>query len=90
MIGRLVIEGFEIQWSAAGVWVNHPKGFNVARLNRIAREVHRDDVNTCAACCFRKQEPADWPLFVADVRRVWNVAVPERARPPYLKELKDV
>jgi hypothetical protein len=79
-----VINGFEVCWTEQGVWVNSPRGHNVARLGRFAREVHADEFNHCASCKLGRMEPSDWDRFIEDVFKAYRVKLFPGMRPGFL------
>ncbi len=82
-----MIAGYEVCWSEQGVWVNSPKGHNVARMSKFAREVHLDECNTCASCKLGRLGEGDWKQFCADVLQFYNVQLRPGMKPKFFQSV---
>ena len=85
------VDGFQVDWDGATVWVNDPSGQCVGRFSRTAYEVHapetgQDGFGPKLDAVQPAPDLAGWDAFAERVRSLHGVVLPAESRPQFLVE----
>ena len=83
-------DDYSIMSDGITVWVNGSDGM-IGRFGRAGIDIHRcqkeqSEHGECLYCTHAMTTAEDWQTFVAKMKEIYNIDVPEKHRPDRFKE----
>lgn len=84
-------ENYEVVSDTRTVWVNAISGCCLGRFGRRGIDIHRDAdgqvaIGACLHCTHTTPTPADWEVFVKEMKDFYGVEVGEEHKPTWLEK----